>query len=128
MLVTTGLLPVIFKGGINMHIIIHRKEIVDLEHIFDYFTIALSRKDKAQFFKKSGRILVEDIAIEFRCGSNINKLAGLIPNYFNTDHAETATMLQMSADKVNGREISDISELISIINEKLGLYFKGERI
>jgi len=101
-----------------MFIIIHRSKCSEIRKIFDDFVNVLSNKmDPNIKIRKNGPIDIGNTRIDFRCGE-VYKLGGLIPDYYNTDSQEASDFLKCGADKVNGKEIKDISGIIDIIKRR----------
>ena len=99
-----------------MLIIIHRSECSEMQKVFDYMVKSLPNEidSDIEINQKWRTIGVEGNRIDFRCG-DYSKMAGTRPDYYNTDSEAVAYFLQLMADKVNGKEIKDISEIINII-------------
>lgn len=99
-----------------MFIIIHRTSVVEAQKIFEYFAGLLSNEINSdiEINQRWRTIGVNGNRIDFRCG-DMERMAGSRPDYYNTDSESVAFFLQLMADKVNGKEIKDISEIINII-------------
>ena len=99
-----------------MFIVVHRTDVFEIQEIFGEIVASLLSSDILSPNTKVTRSTIDigDIRIDFRC-SDMFKMAGLRPDYFNTDSEEVAHFLQLMADKVNGKEIKDISEIINMI-------------
>jgi len=99
-----------------MYIVMHRTEALDAQKVFEYLAELLPTEINSiiEINKNWFTIGVENNRIDFRCG-DITKMAGLRPDYYNTDSETVSHFLQLMADKVNGKEIKDISEIVNII-------------
>lgn len=66
----------------------------------------------------NGSLMVVDrrIHIDFRCGDDFSKLCCIHPDYYysDSDKACILSMFEQGADKVNGRSLSDIDQVIVI--------------
>ena len=102
-----------------MFIIIHRTECAEIQKVFDHMVESLANEINSdiEINQKWRTIGVEGSRIDFRCG-DYSKMAGSRPDYYNTDNETVAYFLQLMADKVNGKEIKDISEIINIIKRQ----------
>lgn len=63
-----------------------------------------------------------DITIDFRCGDNPDKFAGVRPDFWYSDNDVIAEMLELGADKCGGQRLKDISRVVPIITEYLVCY------
>ena len=105
-----------------MYIIIHRTESSEIQKIFEHLSESLKDEitsdikinDHWRTININNNGARPDARIDFYCGE-ASKMAGTRPNYYNTDSESVACFLQLTADKVNGKEIKDISVLMSII-------------
>jgi len=101
--------------GKYLHIIIHRSSSVDAQKVFERFITALFNESSTMQINDRGKYIdIENIRIDFRCGDML-KLDGVRPDYYNTDSDLVSCFLQQSANKVNGKEIKDIDDLINMI-------------
>lgn len=98
-----------------MLIILHRQLENDMLRLYDEVNMELSKRINNSLLKSiRGSILVgTDIKIEFRAGYK-DKLAGLRPDYYNTDIYSADLYFEMSAGVNKGRHAS-IMEIYSII-------------
>lgn len=94
-----------------------RKELLDkLElyfpgRVFSHYNISLI-------------VIDHRIHIDFRCGDDFSKLGGICPDYYysDSDMACVLSMFEMGADKVNGRILHDIDQVITICANFIGLF------
>jgi hypothetical protein len=101
-----------------MFIVIYRTKAIDVSKVFEELAESISSEidSNIKINKNWLSIGIENARIDFRCGE-VYKLGGLIPDYYNTDSQEASDFLKCGADKVNGKEIKDISGIIDIIKK-----------
>ena len=99
-----------------MFIVIHRTEAVEAQKVFEHLAETLPKELESDIeINKNWRTIgVNGSRIDFRCG-DVFKLGGLRPNYYNTDNELASCFLEQSAVKVNGKEIKDISEIVTLV-------------
>ena len=109
-----------------MYILIHRMRGKDAE--FDYFYLrtlfAGNLCDRYLrdmiVYRDHLRICIRDVAIEFRYGERLYNMAGLYPNYYNTDSYEAEYYLKLTcAPKVNGKYLSTLYEVCEVVKNHL---------
>jgi hypothetical protein len=112
-----------------MFIIIHRTECSEIRKIYEYLVETLPNEVNSviEVNKKWITVGVENTRIDFYCG-DYSRMAGIRPDYYNTDNETVAYFLQMMADRVNGKEIKDISELINIIKGGINGNSRSDKI
>ena len=59
-------------------------------------------------------IYANDIRIDFRC-EHIYNLAGLRPDYYETDLYDASEFLAQSAAKCGGKELSSLDDIVTIV-------------
>ena len=72
-----------------------------------------------------GKLMIIDnrIAIDFRCGTNPDKMAGLIVNYYYTDDDNSvADSLEQSASKHNGRRLYNLGHVVQIVDFHMTMF------
>lgn len=112
-----------------MFIMVHRIFPYDAKRAFqDTVDILLEMGVQASFKRDVLLIVVpisrlDRIIIRFGWGS-IWKMAGLSPQYYNTDSSFASEYLSMSASKCGGKEIDTLSEICKIVNEVFEEYCK----
>ena len=63
------------------------------------------------------------ITIDFRCGTNPDKMGGLIVNYYYTDDSYfVADSLEQSASKHNGRRLYNLGHVIQIVSFYMNMF------
>ena len=100
------------------NIVIHRQAAEDANFIFFELCSLFNKyfKDHVTLNYRRRTIDILDTSIHFRCG-NIERLAGMIVNYYNTDNSSNSLFLKQSADKVGGKEFKDVTEILSVLAE-----------
>lgn len=103
-----------------MIIIIHRTKLLDLVSLRNEIIARLSHiivNDRKVVFDSLRNCIKidDDIIVEFRGGTKIYRFGGIRPDIYNTDNALIRDVLEQSAQKVNGIEVKDVSEIIRMI-------------
>lgn len=102
----------------SINVIVHRYSMKELERIFGDLCLKLDIPYK--YDKRRRLISIEDglihpVYIDGRTGS-YEKLAGLRPDFYNTDDGEIEWFLEQGASKVNGIKLDNVRSVLKIID------------
>lgn len=107
-------------------ILIHKTNVEHIKQVSKYIEerLAARHSDKMKVFH-GGQLIIVDcrIYLEFRCGSDFGRFGGIRPDYYYTDdEGDVRMMLEMGADKVNGLQITDLDDVVKIVNMHMDSY------
>lgn len=104
----------------SVYIVVHERTVEDAmnasKFIFERLDAIFPGKPRSCY---DGRFITmgNGIDIDFRCGTNTDKLGGIRPNYYYTDDSDyVADMLEMGACKVNGKKLGKLCYVIHIVS------------
>lgn len=95
-----------------MNIVIYREKMKDMLEEYKYLFDKL-KNDLGEYLKiyPNGLVIdIFDVHVDFRCG-DVLKLAGLRPDFYNTDSITASNFLWQSAEKVNGKKINTLDDI-----------------
>lgn len=103
----------------RLNIVIYRNSAEELDRIFDELLKRLSISniyvdyDRLLLSVKDG--LLYPVYIDGRTGP-CEKLAGIRPDFYNTDDKEMLWFLKQGASKVNGVKLDDVLDVLKIVD------------
>lgn len=103
--------------------IIYRKKSSDIFKVFDEIVKCLedlqsnSDRDRLTVDKNLILLYVDGYTINFFCGP-VWKMGGIRPSLYNTDCKHASDFLEQGAEKVNGKEVKDLNELLKMVWEE----------
>lgn len=103
-----------------MYILIYREKRKDCHRDYTSVYEMLRELFPDEIKMKTGRTTLElfGITIDFRCGE-VWKCAGTRPDYYLADTYEARNFLAKSAAKCDGKELSNLSKILTLILEYL---------
>lgn len=107
-----------------MNIVIHREKAKDAKEAAEYLYGRLNERYNSIFSgmftaKYKGSVIEgPGMVIHFRCG-NIDKMAGMIPNYYNADTDAAYEILELQGSKVNGKSVRSVYDVAVLIDNKI---------
>lgn len=107
----------------SLHFIIHKEKVDDIKecsaYIIDELINAFPGIRIGRFYNNTYITVGCSIFIDFRCGTDPCKLAGIRPDFYYSDNDNVAEMIEQGACKVGGKRFTNIDSVIAIIIQYL---------
>jgi hypothetical protein len=107
----------------SLHFIIHKEKVDDIKecsaYIIDELINAFPGIKIGRHYHDMYVTIGSDISIDFRCGADPCKMAGIRPEFYYSDNELVAEFLELGACKVGGKRFTNIDSVIAIIIQYL---------
>ena len=107
----------------SLHFVIHKEKVDDIKecsaYIIDELINAFPGIRIKRYYQDQHVFVGSDISIDFRCGADMYKMAGICPGFYYSDNESVAEFLELSACKVGGKRFTNIDSVIAIIIQYL---------
>ena len=116
-----------------VYIVVHSKDVETVRKLCNYLADKLDDlyTGKVYTFHRGTVLDVDNrITIDFRCGTDIDKFGGLTMDFYYTDadeHDDIFAMLEMGACKRNGKRLTNIDQVIHIVEFYMNMFDEIDR-